>query len=161
MTVIGWGGIDPPGRYEDTRYDMLPEHMQAGARRWVEEGVLTGDFLTHLLLNDLTGAFHHADAENAQAMQTWVRWLWNEAPSACWGSQQKIDQWRRRGGGKGVRDVEVNLDGGFELERHQAVERAVEVGIATGRFGKTDWIQAEDAWLTPKGWQVWFKVREP
>lgn len=77
----------------DVDYSTLPTHMQMAARRYIEEHKLPGDFLQAVLRNDLSGAFAKADLTNRAALQTWVEWLWNEAPGHCWGSKEKVDAW--------------------------------------------------------------------
>lgn len=77
----------------DVSYARIPEHMQEGARDYVERGVAPGDFLAAVLSNDLVGAFSRSDHINAEAMHDWVRWLWNEAPRECWGSPAKVATW--------------------------------------------------------------------
>ena len=80
-------------RYAHVDYSELPEHMQDGAREYVERGLPPGGFLTAVLCNDLTLAVGKADADNLAAITEWARWLWNEAPSQCWGSHAKVEAW--------------------------------------------------------------------
>jgi len=77
----------------DIDYSMLPYRMQEVARAYVEDRHRPGDFLLAVLTNDLVGAFGHADAINAVAMAQWASWLYNEAPSTCWGSHDKVQRW--------------------------------------------------------------------
>lgn len=74
-------------------YSYLPEHMQEGARLYVEHGVRPGDFLTAVICNNFAEAFSRADDVNLDYMQEWARWLWTEAPAMCWGSPQKVKEW--------------------------------------------------------------------
>lgn len=75
-------------------YSLLPEHMRKGTRLWIEDGIMTGSFLTAVMENKLVQAFHHADEKNAESMEEWVRFLWNEAPGDCWGSEENVTRWR-------------------------------------------------------------------
>ena len=84
----------------DVRYDMLPEHMQSGARLYIEDGIMPGDFLMSVLANDLKGAFGRADTINREAMFTWASWLYNECPMQANGSIEKVTDWVRKGGMK-------------------------------------------------------------
>ena len=79
--------------FDAVNYDMLPEHMQEPARAYVEEHQPVGDFLKAVLCNDLVNAFGRADGINKAAMAQWAQWLWNEAPSPCWGSLEKVRAW--------------------------------------------------------------------
>jgi hypothetical protein len=74
-------------------YSKLPEHMRSGAETYVEQGVEPGGFLTAVLCNDFVNAFGKADEINFARMHDWASWLWNEAPSQCWGSREKMNAW--------------------------------------------------------------------
>ena len=88
-------------------YDMLPKHMRGAARRYVEEGILPGDFLAAVLCNDLMESYVNADNINVSSMRSWVMWLYNDAPSACHGSMDIVRGWCELGGlhGKGPQDA--------------------------------------------------------
>jgi hypothetical protein len=77
----------------DVNYSTLPEHMRQGAEDYVERGYKPGSFLRAVLANDLVESFGHADDTNVAAMHTWAQWLFNEAPSMCWGSTERVDRW--------------------------------------------------------------------
>lgn len=80
---------------EQVNYDGLPSHMRKGARQWVEEGIMTGEFLTSVMENNLVGAYIRADDDNSAAMVDWADWLYNEAPNGCWGNKPTIREWRK------------------------------------------------------------------
>lgn len=84
---------DRAAKYGFVDYSSLPEHMQDGARDYVERGYGPGSFLRAVLGNDLVGAFGHADEINLAAMTAWASWLSNEVPHGCWGSAAKVDAW--------------------------------------------------------------------
>lgn len=75
------------------RYDMLPFHMQDGARLYIEEGIPPGDFMMAVLSNDLKEAFGRADETNRVAMFDWASWLYNECPMQANGSPEKVAAW--------------------------------------------------------------------
>lgn len=77
----------------DIDYSRLPSHMQEGARLYVEDGIEPGGFLMAVLCNDFVGAFSRADAVNGEFMRDWAEWLYNEAPSTCWGSREKVESY--------------------------------------------------------------------
>lgn len=79
-------------------WSLVPEHMIGGLRRYIEDGIPPGSFLTALLSNDLRGTFERADEENSARVGDWVRFLYNYAPSPCWGSPAKFDAWCKHGG---------------------------------------------------------------
>ena len=86
-------------------YDMLPEHMQGGARRYIENGIRPGNFLTAVLENNLTGAFGRADSTNLQSIATWCEWLTWEIPALAWGSPEIVRNWIAHGGMEGIDSV--------------------------------------------------------
>lgn len=71
----------------------IPERMMGGLRRYIERGVLPGDFLRAVLRNDLRAACERADDENLRNLPAYVSYLYNKAPSNCWGSPQKVSAW--------------------------------------------------------------------
>jgi len=80
------------------RYHALPEHMQDGMRLYIERGVQPGSFLRAVLSNDLMGALGKADDVNINALPAYGSFLYNEAPSLCWGSPEVVSAWISRGG---------------------------------------------------------------
>lgn len=87
------------------KYTGLPDHMQSGARRYIELGVAPGDFLTAVLSNDLKEAFGRADPANQAAMSEWVSWLYNECPMSANGSLETVKAWCIAGGLSGRADA--------------------------------------------------------
>jgi hypothetical protein len=83
-------------------YSRLPEHMQGGARRYIERGISPGHFLTAVLSNDFLGAFKRADDENIERMKEWARWLYNECPREAHGSPEAVEEWIAAGGMEGL-----------------------------------------------------------
>lgn len=98
-------------RYEE-KLSLLPEHMRDGIVAWIETARPTGSFLRALLSNDLMGAFGAADDKNQTAMRQWVIYLYNYAPSECFGSPEKVRAWIKRGGllGRQTSPAEAELD---------------------------------------------------
>jgi hypothetical protein len=74
-------------------YSSLPEHMQDGAREYVEQGREPGGFLYAVLCDQLVEAFQRADMVNAAFLPGWIQWLLGEPPIACWGSPEKVAAW--------------------------------------------------------------------
>jgi len=83
-------------------YTLLPEHIRGGAQRWIERGVDPGDFLTAVICNNLTESFGRADDINLHRMFDIVSFFYNEAPSECWGSKEKMEVWRKKHGEKSM-----------------------------------------------------------
>jgi hypothetical protein len=72
---------------------LIPEHMHGGLRRYIENGILPGSFLTAVLTNDLKNAIGFADHINLWNIPRYVSFLYNYAPSGCWGSPAKVQSW--------------------------------------------------------------------
>lgn len=90
----------------ETTYSLIPvSYMREGMERWIEHGIRGGSFMMALLENDLQNAVGNADGQNLAALQAWVRWLYNYAPFACWGSKEKVEAWEERKGMKGGEDA--------------------------------------------------------
>ena len=75
-------------------YAGLPEGLQGGMKRYIEDGISTGHFLTAVLSNDLLGAVSRADGTNIKLIPEIVRWIYNEAPSNCWGNRERVQAWQ-------------------------------------------------------------------
>ena len=74
-------------------YDLLPEHIRGSAKRYLEEGIMPGDFLQAVICNDLLGAFLKADDTNVSNMLDIVKFFYNEAPTISWGSKEEMKKW--------------------------------------------------------------------
>jgi len=73
----------------------LPEHMRGAVKRYLNDGIMPGDFLTAALHNDLVHSYGLADDINMAAMRTWTEWLYMECPGQAWGSPKKVREWCR------------------------------------------------------------------
>lgn len=74
----------------------IPDRMMGGLKRYVEHGIEPGSFLMAVLRNDLHDAVGRADDENIRNLPAYVSYLYNEAPSPCWGSPEKVQAWLAR-----------------------------------------------------------------
>jgi hypothetical protein len=74
-------------------YEGLPESLRAGMRRYIEDGIGPGGFLTTCLENDLMGALRFANNTNLQHLEEIVEWIYWESPHDCWGSKEKVAAW--------------------------------------------------------------------
>lgn len=78
----------------DINYDKLPtDELRGAMQRYIEQGLDPGHFLTAVLRNDLVDAFGRADIYNERLLHDIVQWVYNEAPSNCWGSDEKVREW--------------------------------------------------------------------
>ncbi len=82
-----------PRPESDTEYQKLPERYREGMRRYIEEGIMPGSFLKAVLEDRLHDAVVRCDI--LPQIRDIVVWVYNEAPSQCWGSPEKVRQWVR------------------------------------------------------------------
>ena len=78
-------------------YEILPEHIRGGMQRYIENCIPPGDFLTAVICNDLKNSFGLADDINKKRLFDIVNFMYNEAPSLCWGSYEKMNSWLSKG----------------------------------------------------------------
>lgn len=71
----------------------VPEHLQGGIHRWIESGVVPGQFLQAVIRNDLFDAVARADDVSLGGLRTITLFFYNEAPGGCWGSPMKMREW--------------------------------------------------------------------
>lgn len=77
----------------DNEHTFVPHHMRDGYKLWIERGILPGSFGTAVLTNNLAESFARADHINEMYIKSTVSWLYNYAPSDCWGSQDKVKKY--------------------------------------------------------------------
>ncbi len=85
-------------------YSTFPGHCEGGMRRWIENAIPPGHFLTAVLENNLKEAIGRADDVNQRLLPDIVKWIYNNAPFMCWGSPEKVKEWQARGGLKAITD---------------------------------------------------------
>ncbi len=72
------------------RHYAIPERMAGGIMRWIQHGIMPGDFLAAVLRNDLRGACERADDENLANLPAFIGYFYNEGPASCWGSDEEV-----------------------------------------------------------------------
>ena len=72
---------------------FIPDYMMGGLTRYINEGIRPGHFLTAVICNDLSVAVGKADDINIDNLPAFAAYLYNEAPSPCWGSKEKMEAW--------------------------------------------------------------------
>lgn len=88
----------------------IPAHMYGGMKRYILHGIPPGSFLTAVLSNDLMGALGKADEDNRVALHAYGMFLYNDAPSPCHGSPEKVRAWIAKGGMAGAQATEAAED---------------------------------------------------
>ena len=72
---------------------LVPNHLHDGLRRYVENRIQPGDFLTAVLENDLREACLRADDISGPALHNIVAYLYNYIPMKAWGSPENVHAW--------------------------------------------------------------------
>lgn len=78
-----------------TIYDAsnIPEITRESIDAWAQSARPTGGFLRAVLENDLREAFSRADYDNTLAMPAIMSYVYNNVPSLCWGSPERVAEW--------------------------------------------------------------------
>jgi len=61
--------------------------------RYAKNRIKPGSFMTAVFENNLKEACFCADTNNRRKIFEYVQWLYEYAPSACWGSLEKVTAW--------------------------------------------------------------------
>lgn len=75
-------------KYEKVRTDTLD-----AIDLYVKQGIPTGSFLAAVLCNDLMEAMGRADMGNRSSLFEICTYIYNETPSSCHGSPQRVREW--------------------------------------------------------------------
>jgi len=72
---------------------MISENIKQTIERYTEERLQPGSFITAVLSNDLIRACECADENNKHEIFNIVKYLYNNVPSQCWGSEERVKRW--------------------------------------------------------------------
>jgi len=72
---------------------VISEHMMGALRRYIQERIPPGGFLTAVLANDLQAAVGQADSDNLPNIPAFAAYIYNEAPGNCHGSYGLVKAW--------------------------------------------------------------------
>ena len=86
--------IDIPDTYKFRGFE-IPEYMMEGLELYISKGIPPGNFLSAVISNDLAEAVGRADDANIHNLPAYIGYLYNEAPSPCWGSPAKFEAWMK------------------------------------------------------------------
>ena len=74
---------------------FIPDRMERGIVDYIENHIMPGSFLRAVFGNNLVEAVGQADQQNLYNLPAYASYLYNEAPSSCWGSPEKVREWLR------------------------------------------------------------------
>ena len=80
------------------RWLLIPDHMIGGLRRYIENGIKPGSFLSAVLSNNLRDAVEYADDTNYRRIPDYIQFLYNYAPAGSWGSVKNFYSWMEHKG---------------------------------------------------------------
>ena len=72
---------------------VIPTYMRQGLYNYIHCHFPCGNFLRAVLKNDLAAAVCRADDNNLHSLPAYISFLYNHAPSTCWGSTEKYENW--------------------------------------------------------------------
>ena len=98
MFVFTYGGITY----------IIPEGCRSGLELYISDGIFPGGFLSAIIENDFVRAAGAADVDNMANLPAYANFLYNYAPSPCWGSPEKMAVWISHNGVKGDSDASPN-----------------------------------------------------
>jgi hypothetical protein len=71
----------------------VPDNLHDGLIEYIADRRSVGGFLTALLSNDLAQAIVRSDPITGLFIRETVLFLFNHAPSPCWGSPAAVEAW--------------------------------------------------------------------
>ena len=71
----------------------MRQDIKESIRDYADNHVPTGGFLAAVLCNNLKESFAQADEDNIRDMFEIVKYCYNEIPSICWGSPERVRNW--------------------------------------------------------------------
>jgi len=74
-------------------YSKLPPGLRHAMSEYIDHNILHGGFLYAVLSNNLRDSVQLADSHNLPRIPEIVEWLFSYAPSECWGSRERVDNW--------------------------------------------------------------------
>lgn len=120
------------------RTPAIPARMLPSLQRYIEHGILPGEFLQAVLRNDLREAVGRADDENKPLLPVYIAWLYSDAPAGCSGSSAKVDAWAAAGGLSGLRRRELDRPARTDVDDSPSLEDGVDncndAGTGEGQF---------------------------
>jgi|OpeIllAssembly_1097287.scaffolds.fasta_scaffold00035_26 hypothetical protein len=126
-TVEEFAKVDP-ALYAKLHDHIESNHCAYGAVEYVLFGVPQGDFLRAVFCNDLVHAFGRADDINLHWMHRWAMWLYNVAPTECWGSEAKVRAWIASGGVVGQQRAKMEVQP-LPRTRYEMTDAATATGM--------------------------------
>lgn len=78
-------------------YTEIPDTILTAIRNYADHHHPLGHFLTAVMSNNLMESVARADEESLAALHPICIYVYNEIPSNCWGSPEKVAAWLKAG----------------------------------------------------------------
>lgn len=91
-------------------YTTIPPKIREALDRYAKEHIAAGHFVMAVLRNDLMSAVFRADDQSLAALAAIVCYCYNELPSTCWGSPDKVTAWLLIPGDTLLKDIARRSD---------------------------------------------------
>ena len=72
---------------------MIPPNTQSQIDEYVKQKCPPGSFVYAVLTNNLVNAVAKADDVNILYLRDIILYVYNDIPSACWGSREAVEEW--------------------------------------------------------------------
>jgi len=82
----------------NARNQLVPLFLKEALDQYAADGSPPGGFLTACLENKFVQACTGADLQNQTFLISIALYIYNDIPSDCWGSNEKVDAWIAAGG---------------------------------------------------------------
>jgi hypothetical protein len=93
------GLLGPKYKWRQAAWSAVPAHLRPGLVRYVDDGVPTGAGLRGLIANgQVFDVLKQLDDTTLPCALDIMKFLYSEAPSACWGSEEAVRRWEALGG---------------------------------------------------------------
>ena len=72
---------------------MIPQYTKHQIDDYVKNHMPPGDFVKSVLSNNLIEAMMRADDINLHSLRDITLYVYNDIPSTCWGTPEKVEEW--------------------------------------------------------------------
>ena len=76
-------------------YDSIPEHLLVNMINYAQNGEVLGSFLLAVFSNNLFQAYAKGDDYNQKIIPIYVKFIYNEMPFGCHGSEENVINWMK------------------------------------------------------------------
>ena len=82
-------------KYDPFDFSVIPEHMMQNMLNYKNGTECLGGFLYQVFSNNLFEAYAAADHYNQKIILTYIKFIYNEMPFGCHGSEEIVKNWMK------------------------------------------------------------------